>query len=133
MCLFASLTFLHLVNKFELLLLLIVLAMTFCAFFEVNATQEEVTAVADRHQPFVVIYGKIDEPRKVALFCESTPVLEVNLVHQALIALFALHSSMNYEYSAHVFKPLQFLQQYWLKIPCQGMSDSAKELSFNLK
>ena len=112
---------------------LIVLVMTFSLFLKVNGTQEEVTAVADRHQPFIVIYGKMDEPRKVALLSENTPVLEVNLVHQVLIALFGLYYSMNYEYSAHVSKPFQFLQEYWLKIPCRGISDSAKELSLYLK
>ena len=60
---------------------LIVLVMTFSLFFKVNGTQEEVTAVADRHQPFLVIYGKMDEPKKVAFFSENTPVFEVNLVH----------------------------------------------------
>ena len=41
------------------------LVMTFSLFFKVNGTQEEVTALADRHQPFIVFYWKMDEPRKV--------------------------------------------------------------------
>ena len=62
-------------------MLTVLIMEVFSLFFtKLNATQEDVNAVVDRHQPYVVIYGSMEAPRKVVLFRENVPVLEVNLV-----------------------------------------------------
>lgn len=48
-------------------------------------------------------------------------------ISQAVIALIAVFYCWNYECSAHVARPLQFLQRYYLKILSTAVKDSMKE------
>ena len=52
------------------MLVVIIMKVLSLFFTKVNATQEDVNAVVDRHQPYVVIYGSMEEPRKVVLFAK---------------------------------------------------------------
>ena len=53
-------------------------------------------------------------------------------VTKAALCLIAVYYCLNYEYSPHVQRPLQFLPRYFLKIQNPGVNDSVKELALML-
>ena len=95
---------------------------------------EEVKAVADRRQPFIAVYGDIGIMKKIALACEQKLVMEVEGCAKAVTALVGLYFVLNYEYSPHVAKVLEFLQHFFVKIASPAdISHSVRELALYMQ
>ncbi|XP_078493991.1 uncharacterized protein LOC144749507 [Ciona intestinalis] len=98
-----------------------------------NTTTDDISnAVADRHQPFIVVLGTIHNFKKIRLFCEKYPLIEVKTLTEALTALFSYYYVYNYVYCPHIHLALQFLQALGLNITT-NVSDSVKEMALKLK
>ena len=85
--------------------------------------------MTDRLQPFIVAYGDLGDPRKIAVFAEHKVLLEVSTVVEGVAALFVIYYCLNYAYSPHVGKALQYIQRYWLSIRKPDVQDAVKELA----
>jgi len=59
--------------------------------------------------------------------------MEVDDSFEALLALFGLYYCLNYQYSPHVYKALQFVQLYILQLSVPKVAEAVKELALYLK
>nr|CAB3263175.1 uncharacterized protein LOC104265813 [Phallusia mammillata] len=99
-----------------------------------NTTMDDIKeAVVDRHQPFVAVFGSITSIKKIVVFCEKTPVMEVLSMVDAVTAMFAYYFVFNYEYCPHVHLALAFLQKQWLKIEKPDVKQSVHELAMQMQ
>ena len=91
--------------------------------------------LTDRHQPVLIIYGRIRgglKIEKLMLHSEKRLLLEVDDVLKGLMAFFAYHYAANYEYSPHVKKVCEFLEEQLLKSATASCS-AVKELVMYLQ
>nr|CAB3263172.1 uncharacterized protein LOC104265813 [Phallusia mammillata] len=106
-------------------------------FFPINTTVSEIaSAIPDRLQPFLAVYGTAAQHHKITLFIDQSPILDVENIFKGVIAVMAYHYVLNYEYCQHVKKVMQFLQVYVFKLPIQkpdSLCSSVLELALMLK